>query len=316
MNILDRFYDKNLWECRNRPTTVSEIILPDRIKNMFLSIENLNDVGNLLLTGPKGSGKTTLAACIASNSKRETLYVNMSLDKGIATIRENIISFMSNVGFDERKKIVIGDEFDQLSLDAKDSLKSTIETFSPYVNFIFITNHKTKLTEELIDRLTEIEFVFSKQESVQMKKELFKRVCLFLKNENIEFHQEAVGELIQLTFPSMRKVWIKLQQLYKIHGSISKDCIKNAIVSDLNELIKYIKAKDYVEIKKYIMNQSIDLQSFYQLIFNNIENYVSLESLGEAITIIEKYQTNSYFSIDKNIPLSAMCVSLSTLKFK
>ena len=162
MNLLKRFYDDYSWELKYRPIIIKDLTLPDRIKNLFNTPEKLQDVGNILLTGQRGTGKTSLALCISENSGRETIYFNMSLDNSIETIRNSVIRFITTVSMDGLKKIIIGDEFDRLSIQAMDSLKSLIEEYSKNVNFIFISNHDMKITPELKSRLTEINFSFNK----------------------------------------------------------------------------------------------------------------------------------------------------------
>ncbi len=312
-SILERFYDSELWELKYRPQKVSDIILPTRIKNQFNTDKKKMDVGNLLLTGPKGSGKTTLASCIIQETNREFMYMNMSKDNSINDIREKVMIFVTNVGFFPGKKIIFGDEFDRLSVEAMDSLKALIEEFSSNVNFIFTSNHEYKITAEMKSRLTKIDFNFSQSESKRMKGEMWNTACTIAEKENIEYDRDIVKEVIKLHFPDMRKVLNKLQQLYKIHDKLTKDIvIESDSFKDIELLFDIIKKKDYTDIKKFVMNQS-DFTHIYSSMFKVIDEHINKKNIGEAIVLIAKYQDQSKNSVDKQIQFSALCVELARI---
>jgi len=313
LGILERFGDEYIWEHKYRPQKISDLVLPDRIKNAFNTPEKLVDVGNLLLTGPKGSGKTTLAGCIEAESGRECMYINMSLKTGIDIIRDKVIKFITTVSFDDGKKIVVGDEFERLSIQAQDSLKALIEEFSSNVNFIFISNHEMRIIPELKSRLTEIPFIFNKKESSELQKTYWKRTCSILTTEKIDFEKVAVADLIKSTFPDMRKILNKAQYICRTNNSLNNETIVDTFTSDLDEIFKSVKEKDFTGIRQYVMNQNIDLTVFYSIIYNNLDKYIDKEYIEDATLILAEYQYKSNFSLDKQIPLVAMLISLSKL---
>ena len=221
MTLLSKFSDSTIWELKHRPKTVDEMILPDRIKKLFDSPEKLADTGNYLFTGQRGTGKTSLASCISDNSQRTTMYINFSLETGIDTIREKVMKFISTKSMVSGKKIIIGDEFDRLSIQGMDSLKSVIEEFSKNVNFIFISNHNMKVTPEVKSRVTELNFNFSGEESRELQKAYWKRICNILQSEGIKFDPKFVGIVVKKFFPDMRHIMNKLQELSKIYPELN-----------------------------------------------------------------------------------------------
>ena len=64
-----------LWVEKYRPKTIDECILPDSIKNTFQKFVDKGEIPNLLLAGPAGCGKTTIARALSNNYHATTLLL-------------------------------------------------------------------------------------------------------------------------------------------------------------------------------------------------------------------------------------------------
>ena len=84
-----------LWVTAFAPTTVKDCILPEKVKKTFLEYEASKDFPNLLLAGPAGVGKTSLANALCNSIAADCLFVNASLDRGIGDIRTTVAQFAS-----------------------------------------------------------------------------------------------------------------------------------------------------------------------------------------------------------------------------
>ena len=53
-----------LWTEKYRPKTISDCVLPERLKKVFQEFVDDNQIPNLLLHGSSGVGKTTVARAL------------------------------------------------------------------------------------------------------------------------------------------------------------------------------------------------------------------------------------------------------------
>ena len=86
-----------LWVEKYRPTTIEDCVLPKDIKQTFLDIIEKNDIPNLLLSGPAGVGKTTVAKALCEHLNCDYIMINGSDESGIDVLRTKIKNFASTV---------------------------------------------------------------------------------------------------------------------------------------------------------------------------------------------------------------------------
>lgn len=313
MGLVKRQYDDFIWGLKYRPSKVSDIVLPDRFKNQFNKIVTSKNIPNMLFCGPRGCGKTTAAFCIADQIGCDTLYINMSKDNSIEVVRDDLTRFASTGSMFEGKKLVIGDEYDRLSIQAIDALKGDIEQFGKNCVYIFTSNDKYRfINHPVLSRVQEIDFEFTKDEMVAMKKQFYLIVCKILTKENIKFEKKAVGHMIKMLFPDMRKTLNELQKLTSQYDILTEESVKMATtIVDIDMLFGAIKDKDFTFIREYIADLSMSFSQVYSILFNEGLKRVDKENMASLIMIINENQYKSHFSLDKQIPLTACCVELA-----
>jgi len=88
--------DEFLWVEKYRPKKIEDCILPDQIKKTFLDFLDKGEVPNLLLAGPAGCGKTTVAKALCAELGVDVYVINGS-DEGrfLDTVRNNAKNFAS-----------------------------------------------------------------------------------------------------------------------------------------------------------------------------------------------------------------------------
>ena len=107
--------DEFLWVEKYRPKTIEECILPEQTKKTFLEFLNKGEIPNMLLAGPAGCGKTTVAKALCNQLGVDVYVINGS-DEGrfLDTVRNNAKNFASTVSFssESKHKVIIIDEAD------------------------------------------------------------------------------------------------------------------------------------------------------------------------------------------------------------
>ena len=70
-----------IWVEKYRPKTIEECILPEATKKTFQSFLDKGEIPNMLLAGPPGIGKTTVAKALCNELGVDVYVINGS-DEG------------------------------------------------------------------------------------------------------------------------------------------------------------------------------------------------------------------------------------------
>jgi len=114
---------------RMRPFTLDQYIGQDHLLNEGASLRRALDAGlipSMILWGPPGVGKTTLAKLIANHLKRK-VYTLSAISSGVKDVREVISKVEQGGMFDQKGAILFIDEIHRFSKAQQDSLLGAVE---------------------------------------------------------------------------------------------------------------------------------------------------------------------------------------------
>ena len=268
--------NEKLWVEKFRPQKISDCILPPEMKSTLLAIIEKRDIPNLMLSGPAGTGKTTVAKAICEELELDYIVVNASLNGNIDTIRNEIQNFSSSVSMlNDGVKVVILDEADFLNQQSmQPALRGFIETFSKTTRFIFTCNYPNRIIDPIHSRTTKIDFRFSKKDQEKMMVGFFTRVLNILKHEEIDFDEAVVVSLITKKFPDFRKILNDLQR-YSVGGKIDKGILANRMESSIADLVTVLKKKDYPGMREWVAdNSDADMNVLWSSFYTRLHSHI------------------------------------------
>ena len=300
--------DEFLWVEKYRPKTIEDCILPENIKKTFKDFLNKGEVPNLLLSGPAGCGKTTVAKALCNELGVDVYVINGS-DEGrfLDTVRNNAKNFASTVSLssDSKHKVIIIDEADNTTPDVQLLLRASIEEFSGNCRFIFTCNYKNKIIEPLHSRCAVVEFSIKGKEKQEVAAEFFRRLNGILDTERIQSDKKVLVELINKHFPDWRRVLNECQR-YSVGGRIDSGILAHFSDVKVNDLIKNLKEKDFKEVRKWCVNNlDNDPSVLLRRIYDSLSDSLVPSSIPAAVLILAKYQYQIAFVADQEINLLA-----------
>ena len=300
--------DEFLWVEKYRPKTIEDCILPEETKQTFQQFLDKGEIPNLLLSGPPGIGKTTIARALCEQLKCDYIIINGS-DEGrfLDTVRNQAKNFASTVSLsaDAKHKVIIIDEADNTTHDVQLLLRANIEAFYNNCRFIFTCNYKNKIIEPLHSRCAVVEFGIKSKDKPAIAAKFFQRLGTILKAEGIEYDQKVLVQLINKHFPDWRRVLNECQR-YSVGGTIDSAILASFSDVSVNELIENLKKKDYASVRKWVTNNlDNDPSVLLRRIYDALPVSVDGPSLAAAVLIIAKYQYQIAFVADQEINLLA-----------
>jgi len=297
-----------LWTEKWRPKKVEDCILPEHIKNTFKEFVKKGEIPNLLLAGPPGVGKTTIAKALCNEIGADYYVINGS-DEGrfLDTVRNQAKNFASTMSLtsEAKHKVIIIDEADNTGNDVQLLLRANIEAFHKNCRFIFTCNYKNKIIEPLHSRCAVIEFSLKGKEKQEIAAAFFKRLNYILGIEKVEADKKVLAQLVNKHFPDLRRVLNEVQK-YSANGKIDTGILSVFSEVKVDDLIKHLKEKKFNDVRQWVVsNLDNDTNTILRKVYDSLYAHLQGPSIAAAVLIIAKYQYQSAFVADQEINLLA-----------
>lgn len=251
------------WVEKYRPKKLDDIIQQDEIIKILKNTLVTGELPHTIFYGPPGTGKTSVILAIAQQLFGPTLIfdrvmeLNASDERGISTVRNNIITFAKmSVGTKDPKypcpdfKIVILDEADAMTPEAQAALRKVMEKMSGITRFCFICNYINQIIDPISSRC--VKFRFKALDKLSILKKL-QNISLL---ENININDDCLNTIIDTSDGDARRSIMKLQNLKYIISYKKNITPKDILVltgevdeNQLTPLWKKCITKDVKEIK-------------------------------------------------------------------
>ena len=304
------------WVEKYRPADFTKIVLTDYNKHFFSKMIEKNIIPNLLFYGPPGTGKTTTIINLIKlyqeryNQSDSSLimHLNASDERGIDTIRSNILSFVnSQTLFTKGLKFVILDEVDYMTKTAQIALRQLVNmNNNQECRFCLICNYISKLDSSLVSDFITIRFNDLPRDDV------YRYLEHINKNEGLDFKREDLENIQKLFRSDMRSMINYIQNHSRgcslvdggsdnkysfVNDAMLQEIYAKNLGAPIEEFIDYINQYrdiDNTHILKLYINYLVDI------CIGERNGKGEKEKEGEKEEFIEELK-NIYFNVNNTI---------------
>jgi replication factor C small subunit len=156
------------------------------------------------------------------------MELNASDERGINVIRETVKTFARTKPIGEVTfKLLILDEADNMTDDAQQALRRTMERYSETARFILVANYSGKIIEPIQSRCAPFRFTYLPADAVA------ERVRYICEKENVEITDDGVEAILDLSGGDLRKTLNILQTAASTGKPVTADLVY-AVVGKAN----------------------------------------------------------------------------------
>ena len=243
-----------MWAEKYRPKALSEIVDQKEIVERLASFVKARNVPHCIFAGPPGTGKTTAALCLAHDLygegfREHLMELNASDERGIKIVRETVKTFARVRAIGEIPfKILILDEADNMTGDAQQALRRTMERFTETCRFILIANYSGKIIEPIQSRCAPFRFTYLP------RKEHDEYLMRIVKAESVKIGKDGSDAIFDVCAGDLRRAVNSLQAAASLGKPITADTVYGVVgrasPADVQEMVKVAMGGDFIKARE------------------------------------------------------------------
>lgn len=245
-----------MWAEKYRPKTLGDIVNQKDIVERLKSFARSRNVPHCIFAGPPGTGKTTAALCLARDLygdvyREHIMELNASDERGINVVRETVKTFARVKSIGEIPfKIMILDEADNMTADAQQALRRTMERFTGTCRFIMCANYSGKIIEPIQSRCAPFRFTYLPRE------EHDRYLKVMAEKEKVKLSSEGVDAIFEVCGGDLRRAINTLQAAASLDKPVDAKTIYSitgrATPADVQRMMKTAIEGDFLGARKQL----------------------------------------------------------------
>jgi DNA polymerase III delta prime subunit len=306
---------KQLWVEQYRPNTIDGyVFVDDAQREQVETWIREGSIPHLLLSGPAGTGKTTLAKLLINElgiDEYDVMYANGSKEARKVEWVDKLISFCQTMPFGKFKVVLI-DEADYMNPNSvQPALRNLMEDYSGSVRFILTCNFPNKIIAPLHSRCQG--FHIAKTDHT----EFTARVATVLVTENVTFDLDVLDSYVRATYPDLRKC-LNLVQLNSQSGALVPPGAADRSARDWKlDCVDMFKRGKTREARTLLCQSSSpeEAEEVFRWMYDNLDLWGNTpERQDQAIVIIRNGLVSHNAVADVEINLSATLIELAGIQ--
>ena len=309
-----------LWTEKYRPRTLDDVIDQKEIVERLKGFIRARSMPHCLFAGPPGIGKTTTAHCLAhdlfGNAFAESFAeLNASDERGIDIVRERVKSFARTRALGEMPfKILVLDEADNMTGDAQQALRRTMERYTETCRFILACNYSSRIIEPIQSRCAPFRFLPLADEDIA------ERLRAIAKSEKVEIVETGVQAILEESKGDLRKAYNILQAaaafgkcvdekvIYTIAGHVHPEEVQEMLRTALQG--NFVEARE--KLRKILVEYGVAASDLIRQVHSEIFHFNIPERLkAELVDKIGEADYHISEGANDEIQFSALLAKLA-----
>ena len=310
-----------MWVVKHQPHTVSEMILPDNIRNKVETALQLNAFGHYVFySSASGTGKTTLSMAIPNTLGTSFKFFSAREQSDVFT---DIESYAAQACVNGLPRFVVLDEADHPNKpdDFYRKLQGLIEDSQSTIRFILTCNEFHRLPNAISSRCFPVSFDYPRDDR-NLKNAMYTKMMEIAREETAPYSgtvdSTTVAEIVSKCYPDMRLMTSTMFNNFLENRCSIKGEVKVVCMEYTNKLVDFVLAGDDLGARKFVLENYVDFDSLFHRFAETIIDKNVLPPMGrlEFCVITGQYEQMSEFQVSPHTVVNAYISKVILLLYK